>query len=336
AHPNLVWKAMLTGKPYPVRSLIVMATNPMLTQADTSLIYEALKSLDLLVVLELFQTPTSMLADYVLPSAGAMESPEFETKAGTSNLAYGGEQAVNPYYERKPDYYFWRELGLRLGQEKDWPWKTFHESLEECLKPTGITWEEFCSTGLYCPPNLYQKYEQVDENTGKLAGFATTSGKIELYSEILDELGYEPLPVPKELSKKNNMYPLKLITGARYQPYYAASYHHFAKLRSIHPKPLAEMCPDTAIKLGLEDSCPVWVETERGRARFNLKIVQMCKEVVSLEYGWWNPELEAKEPCLGGVWDSNANMLTSGDFETSDPLIGTWTYNGLRCRVERA
>jgi len=32
---------------------------------------------------------------------------------------------------------------------------------------------------------------------------------------------------------------------------------------------------------------------------------------------------------------SNANILTNDDFETSDPLVGTWTYNGLNCRVQR-
>jgi hypothetical protein len=59
----------------------------------------------------------------------------------------------------------------------------------------------------------------------------------------------------------------------------------------------------------------------------------MREDVVSVEYGWWYPELPAREPELGGVWISNANALTSADIENSDPLIGTWTYNGLPCRV---
>ena len=64
AHPNLVWQAMLEGKPYPVRAMIVLASNPLLSQADSRLVYRALKSLDLLVVIDLFRTPTAMLADY--------------------------------------------------------------------------------------------------------------------------------------------------------------------------------------------------------------------------------------------------------------------------------
>lgn len=333
AHPNLVWQAMLTGEPYPIRSMIVMASNPLLTQADTRLIYQALKSLDLLVVLELFQTPTSMLADYVLPSAGALERPLLETKAGVANIAYGGDQAVEPYYERRPDFYFWKELGMRLGQKKDWPWETYHEALEASLSPLDLTWDEFCLTGLYCRENRYCKYEEMNPKSGLPAGFATSSGKVEVFSELLQEIGADPLPLPKELTEKNKDFPLMLMTGARLQPYYASSYHQLEWFRSLHPEPWAEMSADTARKLRLDDGCPVWVETERGKARFVAKIIEMCDDAVSVEYGWWYPEMTAAEPDLGGMWLSNANMLTGGDFSSSDSLVGTWTYNGIPCRV---
>lgn len=333
AQPNLVWQAMLTNKPYPIRSLIVMATNPLLTQADSSLIYEALKSLDLLVVLELFQTPTSMLADYVMPSAGALERALFETKAGTSNLIYGGAKAVEPYYERRSDFDFWRDLGMRLGQEKYWPWEDFEASLEATLAPTGVSWETFCQFGLYSLPEEYKKHERIDRHNGKAAGFATVSGKVELYNELLAEIGGDPLPSPQTLKQPKENFPLSLITGARYQPFYASSFRQFASLRSIHPEPWAEVNSATAAMLGLEDGCRVRVETERGKARFTLKIAEMCDNTVSVEYGWWYPEMPASEPVLGGLWVANANVLTNADYDSADPLIGTATYNGIPCRV---
>jgi len=332
-HPNLVWKAMLSGEPYPIRSLIVSATNPLLTQADTQLIYQALKSLDLLITLELFNTPTAMLSDYVLPSAGAFERPLFETKAGTANLAYGGEQALQPYFERKPDFFFWRELGKRLGQSEYWVEETMQDNLRKCLSPANMSWEEFCSEGLYAKPNTYQKHEITDVPGGNPAGFATISGKVELFSEILLELGSEPLPEPIIPVSSDANYPLQLITGSRTQPYNASSFRQFDRLRKQHPEPLAKINPITAERLGLQDGCKVWVETERGRALFAIKYANMCPEVVSVEYGWWYPEMEASEPSLGGLWISNANILTNGDFEKSDKLVGTWTYNGIPCRL---
>ncbi len=333
AHPNLVWKAMLTGAPYPIRALVVMGSNPLLTQADARLVYQALKSLDLLVALEYFETPTAMLADYILPAAGGLERPLFQTHAGIGNIAYGGQRAVEPYYERQTDYFFWRELGLRLGQAQYWPWQTLQDALEATLVPAGLTWEQFCESGLYYQPSPYQKHEQVDLVTGRKAGFSTPSRKVELYSDQLAGLGYSPLPAPASPPALKNDFPLRLLTGARKQPFYASSYRQVDALRQAHPQPWAEMSAATAARLGLKDGDPVIVETERGQAHFQLRLAHMCDDVVSIEYGWWYPDLPACEPGLGGVWISNANLLTSADIETSDPLIGTWTYNGLPCRV---
>jgi hypothetical protein len=59
----------------------------------------------------------------------------------------------------------------------------------------------------------------------------------------------------------------------------------------------------------------------------------MRTDVVSVEYGWWWPELASAEPELGGVWRSNANLLTNADAQEYDNLMGQWAYNGLPCRV---
>jgi len=101
----------------------------------------------------------------------------------------------------------------------------------------------------------------------------------------------------------------------------------------MHPHSLAEMSPETATKYGLKEGSLVSIETERGKALFTLKLTNIVEDVVSVEYGWWYPEISACEPKLGGVWISNANLLTNADIETSDPLIGTWTYNGIPCRI---
>lgn len=342
AHPNLVWRAMQTGDPYPIKAMIVMASNPLLSHADSRLIYTALKSLDLLVVLDYFLTPTAMLADYVLPVAGTLERPVLQTDAGISNIAYGGPAAISPLAERRTDYDFWRELGIRMDQESYWQWPSLQACFADILAPVGLDWDSFCASGLYAPPRLYHQHENIDPATGEPLGFATPSGKVELYSTILEQLGYDPLPVhsPNEtaLTKpgfKEN-YPLTLLTGARQQPYYASEFRQFSQLRTHHPHPLAEISSQTAELISIQDGEMIWVETANGRARFQAKICEIRPEVVSVEYGWWFPELEASEPDLGGVWVSNANLLTTAEFETCDPLLGQWPYNGLPCRIYHA
>lgn len=340
AHPNLVWRAALTGDPYRVSALICMGANPLITYADTHLVYEALKALDLLVVLEYYLTPTAQLADYVLPSAGAFERPLFQAHGGVSNFCYGGGAAVKPYYERRPDYEFFRELGLRVGQAEFWPEATLDEAIQAALAPAGMSWEAWVEQGIYYDHPVFNKQEQLNEQ-GEPQGFATTTGKLELASEFLVSLGSTRLPEPvllfwqtEEDEGAVGNPPLTLVTGARMQPYWASSYFNNPSFRKRHPDPTVEMSENTLKQLGIEDGQWVEVATDKGSAQFRAQAADIIDGVVSCEYGWWYPEEQQGEPHLSGMWRTNVNCLTSADIEVCEPLIGSWTYNGIPCTVQ--
>jgi anaerobic selenocysteine-containing dehydrogenase len=366
AHPGLVWRAMLTGKPYPVRALICMAANPLVTYADTQLVYEALKSLDLLVVLEYYLTPTAQLADYVLPSAGAFERPLIQAHGGVANFCYGGAAAVEPYYERRPDYDFFRGLGIRLGQEEHWPDATLKHAIERTLAPAGVDWQQWSERGIYYGAADFHKHEQPvaaqapepPEPSGQAPatpsptsasaasaasaapelpvsacrGFATSTGKLELTSSYLERLGAGRLPSPAPLASDPD-YPFTMITGARIQPYWASSYRNNPQFRALHPDPTVQMSAATLAKAGLEEGQWVELSTPRGSARFKAEAAEILDGVLSVEYGWWYPEQAQGEPHLSGMWNSNANMLTSIDIEGCEPLIGSWSYNAIPCAM---
>ena len=76
AHPPSTLDAMLTGDPYPVKGLVAVGTNIAATYPNTPKVMAALKALDLLVVHDVFMTPTAELADVVLPAAGNLERDE--------------------------------------------------------------------------------------------------------------------------------------------------------------------------------------------------------------------------------------------------------------------
>ncbi len=63
---------------------------------------------------------------------------------------------------------------------------------------------------------------------------ATPSGKVELYSTILEQLDYDPLPdytepdIPEEIKKK---YPLINISGVRVMPYHHSEFRHVEPFR---------------------------------------------------------------------------------------------------------
>lgn len=346
AHPDLVLRAMETGEPYPIRALIVEATNPLLTYADTHRVYEALRGLDLIVVLDYFLTPTAQMADYVLPSASAIERPTFQAHGGVANFVYGGDAAVAPYYERKTDYDILRELGCRLGQAEHWPDPDFASACERALAPSGFDWEAYCELGMYFVPPAPGKHEAIGAD-GRPRGFATTTGLIELASELLPRLGGERLPRQAEHARlcteefvaeheQSGWVHLELITGGRKQPYNASMYLDEPSFRARYPEPLVEMSEATASQLGVIAGDYATLATNGGQAMFRVAIIPMKDGLVHADYGWWYPERPYDPRSMQGIWESNVNTLTSCSLHGSEPLIGTWSYNAIDCMAKRA
>lgn len=338
----LVLRAAVTGKPYPIRAGITTFSNPMVTQANVKLVYEALKSLDLYVVNDFWLTPSALLADYVLPTACWLERPQLEPAPGM-NVIVGGEAAlpavVPNEHEYWTDYEFFRGLGMRLGQEEYWPWQTLEDVSDFRLAPLGITFSQFMSErdGLYFPPDQHRKFE-------KMGGFGTRTRRLELYSTVSEQLGYDPLPQfiePKESPISTpglaEEYPYILITGGRFQPYFHSEHRQVESIRKRRREPQVQLHPNTAQHLGINNGDWVWLETPRG------KVKQKClcfkgihPQVVHAEHGWWFPELPGEEPTLGGVWESNVNVLTDDDPERCNPQSGGWPLRTSLCKVYKA
>lgn len=344
-HPDLLLKAMETGDPYPVRALVIEATNPLLTYADTHRVHEALLGLDLLVVLDYYMTPTAALADYVLPAASAFERATFQAHGGVADMVYGGSAAVSPYYERRSDYDFFRDLGIRLGQTEDWPYETFEEACSVALDDVGLSWEEYCESGGYATRPLYFKHLLLGEDDEPI-GFGTESGKVQLASPLLERMGSTRVPFPAEnvrlvsdelrsKSESEGFSYLTLITGGRKQPYNASMYLENEDFRLKSPYPLAEVSERTAKRLGVASGDTLLLCTDQGQARFICSIIEMADDVIHADYGWWHPEWQMDSKALGGIWESNVNTLTSCSLSEGEPMIGTWSYNAMDCMVKK-
>ncbi len=341
SHGPALARTILSSKPYPIRAVISNGSNPMVTNPNIKMIYKALKSLDLYVVVDMWMTPSAELADYVLPCASWMERPLLWDFSGYDRYMKAGEAAlpasIPGEYDHKGDYDFWREIAIRMGDGALWPWKSLEEYYDARMKPTGYTHNEYVHK-VRCEikdfkESHYKKYEQV--------GFATTTGKVEFYSTIFEKLGYDPLPrfcesaetriSSPELAKE---YPLTLITGGRVREYFHSDFRQIESVRKLHPYPLAQIHPDTAEKLGVGEGDWVWVETARG------KVVQkatlfggMKPDIIHTEHGWWLPELPGEEPWLHGVWEVNINVVLDDEPDVCDPLTGAFPLRTALCKV---
>jgi thiosulfate reductase/polysulfide reductase chain A len=337
AHAPLVYRAMLNGKPYPVRAMFTVSSNPMVTAANTKLVYKAIKSLDLYVVSEIWMTPSAELADYVLPTAIWSERPivfNYWDTAGFLEFAEAAMPArVEGHWDRKNDYDMWRGLAVRLGMGQYFPWETLEDAYDYRLRDFNKSLKQIArdSPAIY-PPPLEKKYKE--------SGFGTATGKFELYSTVLERLGYDPLPQYREPPESPNnqdvaeKYPLILITGGRHLPFFHSEHRQIDSLREEHPDPLVQINPKTASKLGINDGDWVWIETLRGRVRQKCMYFDgIDARVVHGEHGWWFPELPGEEPWLHGVWESNINVLVDDDPDHCNPINGGWPARTAMCKV---
>ena len=339
AHAPSVWRAILTGVPYPVKAFLCIGSNPLVTGANVKRIERALRKLDLIVVQDLYMTPTAELADYVTPAAmDDIENCRLYTGGPGSGWLEGhsllaGEKAVDPPGEARSDFEFVRELGVRLGQT--WPWKRDEEYYDWQLKPLGYSsFKEFHEKVQWLVPEpTYKKYEK--------RGFGTPSGKVELYSAFLQELGYTPFPLYEEppFSPFNTPglwqeYPyVQGVMRLRY--YYESCYRNLPSLRRKLPDPLVYMHPDTAESSGLKDGDWVWIESPSTpyKIKQRVKVFDgLDRRVIYPDFGWWFPEKSAAEG-LHGAWESNVNILSDDEPENCCPMIGSWYINANLLKI---
>lgn len=339
ANPSSLFRAMISGKPYPVKGCFVVADNPLISYGNSKLVYEALKSLDLLVTMEYWMTPSALLADYVLPAASWQERPTLTTTYGVSDFIIASQRGIQPLYERKTDTDFWMELGRKLGQGEYWPWHTDEELFYDRIKDMGYgvdSYDEFVEYyRMDFAPRNYQKY--------LYQGFATASGKVELKNTLLEELGYDPLPgyVEPPFSHRGNpelaeKYPLLLIGGGGFMPFFHSEHREITRLRVLRPDPRVAINPATAEQYGITDGEWVYIETPTGKIKQRAYLTAaVAPGTIQAERGWWFPEKETRDPVLMGVFESNVNVVLDDDPDTLDECCGSWCTRGVMCQISK-
>lgn len=332
-HSGIATETMLTGKPYPIKSLYCAGGDPVMCMMDSKKVWSALKKLELLVVADFFVTPTAELADYVLPATTWLERDE------CCNVQYNTclcarQKAIEPYFECRDD----TQIVIDLAKYLPWankhfvPWNSVAEYNDFRVKGMGITFNELKDKEYMVAPKKYRKYES--------NGFNTPSGKVELYSTVFEKHGYDPLPSYTEplespVSTPGLLpeYPLILTTGARDIEYYHSIGKQVASLRKRVPEPVIELNPATAEKQNIKNGEWVWIETPRvkgERVKLKAKVTAaIAPGVVHAAHAWWFPERPAPEH---GCFDSNINVVLSCD-PPREPVCGSVPLRGTLCRV---
>lgn len=314
---NVIPEAILSGKPYPVKALIVIGGNPVITGPNAAHQRRAYEQLDLMVVMDLFMTETARMADIFLPAASFLERDNLKVKG----RIYMTPKVIPERGEAWPEWKFWFELAKRMGYTREFPWATLDEAIDEHLSPIQVTSSHLRQNfhGVdYRPRSGYKKYEK--------DGFRTPSGKIEFYSQALADAGYDPLPryvdpykgpAEKGLTAR---YPLIMTSGARIPYYFHSQFRNLPSLRAKFPDPLLEINPSDASALGIREGDTVSITSPRGSIRAKATLIQAINAgTVAMSHGWT---------------EANVNELT--DDASLDLISGFPGDRGFLCRVEKA
>ena len=325
-NPKKAWDAILTEQPYPIKAGILCGTNPVVTRANAKEAYEALKKLEFLVVIDFFLTPTAELADIFLPSGTWLEQNHVADNWKRHGFVLARQKCVE-IGECWQDHKIFLELGKRMGQE--W-WPTVEDALDYLLEPAGLTWEQFKEKGYLKGEMVYHKYKQ--------RGFSTPTKKLEIYSTVLKDWGYDPLPKYVEIPESPvstpeilKDYPYILNAGLRTPTFFHSANRNIPWLREIHPDPIVEIHPETAKKHHINDNQWVYISSPRGRIKQRAKLNDgIDPRVITSEHGWWFPEIKDS----GHGWDvSNVNILTDNAYATLDPAIGSTNLRVCLCNI---
>lgn len=260
---NGLVEATLTGKPYPIKGWIIYGQNVLESIPQRERTLAAIERLELLVVVDILPVEQTRYADLVLPECTYLEryDPPHIVETARQPFVAVRQPVVAPMYESRPGWWIAKQMARRLNLEAWFPWETPEEHLRRIVEPLGIRVEDLLARGAAAFPGrpFLELRTEADE-----ALFPTPSGKIELHSKLLEDLGQDPLPVYRP--------PIDPPPGWFRLLYGRTPVHSFARtqnnalLHGLAAENQLWMNAGAARAHGLRDGDRVVIENQDGRA----------------------------------------------------------------------
>ena len=228
-----VIKGILAGK---VRGMYIMGENPAMSDPDADHAREALASLEMLVVQDIFLTETAYLADVILPASAFPEKNG--TFTNTDRFVQMGRQALEPPGQARHDLRIIIDMARQLGQ--DWQYgegvaaaaAVFDEMRHTMPSIGGITWARLEAEHSVTYPCL--KEGDPGDSVVFTKDFPTPTGRAT----------FVPADIIPADERPDAEYPFVLITGRQLEHWHTGSMtRRSGVLDSIEPDPVALLHP---------------------------------------------------------------------------------------------
>jgi anaerobic selenocysteine-containing dehydrogenase len=281
----------------PVRAAWIERGNPAAQNPSASRLRDALRALDLVVVVDQFMTPTAELAHFVLPAKSLFEEEDLVTAYWHPYLQWRAK-VLPPPGEVRPETEIWRAMCGAMRFETRWFPDNREVFLQTLLPDRRASTLERLQSG---PLDLSGHGEIAFEDRR----FPTPSGRVEFASdEAAAQWGVDPVPdyVPLEEgadSPARARFPLQLLS-CKTRDRIHSQFGNLDWVREVERPHVLDIHPDDARMRGIGDGDRAAMWNDRGRIELTARLVPGIRPgVVHVLEGW----------CHEG--DPNVNALTA-------------------------
>jgi len=304
-HLTQMFEAMAAGK---LRGLYVIGENPAQSEADAVHAVEALRSLDFLVVQDIFMTATAELADVVFPAAADWVEGE-GTVTSSERRVQRVRPALRPPGEARTDIAIISGLARAMGV--DWGDPTAEE-----------IWDELRSLS---PAHAGMSYRRLEELGGIQWPCPDENhpGTKFLHARLWEEEVKDPAPfIPVDwvppVDTLTDEYPIRLTTG-RHLDGYNTGVQSSGFDSPLRTGTTLDISPEDAERLGIVDGEVVRVVSRRASVTAPVRI---------------DPEMRPGLTFMAIHYPEqvDVNKLT---IEAWDPKSGTAEFKATAIRIEK-
>ena len=264
---------VIAGTPYPVKAWMVHKQDPMNALPNQARTLEMLQQMDFVGVIDIQMSDTAWYADVVFPESTYLERTDpVEVLSGITPVVVYRQQVVKPVHDTKTTLEIAQGLAKRLGLSQYFDY-TLDQWIAAQVKelPLEAPLEYLKKHGVYVPRD-FPKYGSTLNAEHR---FVTKSGKIELFSERLQEANYDALPVYQAPAQPPPG-KFRIITGRRAYFTHANSTNN-AWLNQFAPANSLWLNQSAADNLGIADGDRVEVASTVGAVRLQAKVTQAIR-----------------------------------------------------------
>lgn len=296
---------------------IVDGTNLLTTIPNQENTMNAIQSLELLVVIDTMPVEIAGYADIVLPECTYLERYDSLRVSQHRQPAIALRMpAAEPRWDTKPAYWMARELAKKLGLEAYFPFEKLEDELDWELQQIGSSLEEMKRIGVKTLP---RHFDDLYFRDGEDIEFYTNSGKIELYSTMIANSGYDPLPnYTKHPEPPEGFYRLN---------YGRAPMHSFGRtinnpnLNDLMDHNVLWVNPKVAKIWGIENEQEVWLKNQDGIVSdfpIKVRITERIRwDSVYMVHGFGSTRKKMSRAYRSGIMDTTLMSTVM-----VDPIMG--------------